>query len=60
MIKVDLHNKSGQKLTEVNVRAQEEFIDGVQWGGSIFLWDSEKKQYRESEIVPAILEKKTR
>lgn len=60
MVKVDLYNKSGQKLTEVNVRTQEEFIDGVQWGGSIFLWDSKKEQYRESEIVPAIFEKKTR
>jgi hypothetical protein len=57
MKKVSLYNKTGQKLTEVNIRTNEEPIDGVQWGGKTFIYQIEDGNYIEANIVPAILVK---
>lgn len=51
---VELYNKNGQKLTEVKVNEQERHIDGIQWGGNLFMFDKDKNHYRECLIVPAI------
>jgi len=59
-MKVVLYNRHGQPLTEVTVNRQDKPIDGVQWGGMTFLWDSNKSQFRESLIVPAIIQKNSR
>ena len=57
MRKVSLYNITGQKLTEVNIREQEEVVHGIQWGGSIFIFSVEHSEYREANIVPAIVRK---
>ena len=58
MREVTLYNKSGQELTTVNVNAeQNEVIEGVQWGGSIFLWNPTLLLFQEATIKPAILNK---
>ncbi len=54
---VAIHNKSGQKITDVKVNEQNKKIDAVQWGGNLFLWDEEKEHYRECLVVPAIVQK---
>ena len=55
MKKVQLFNKTGQQLTEINIKEQEASVDGIQWGGKIYIWSIENAQYREANIVPAIL-----
>jgi len=57
-MKVTLYNRHGQELTEVNINNQDRPVDGVQWGGMIFLWDTNKSEFREALIVPAIITKK--
>lgn len=58
MRKVTLYNKSGQQLTTVNVNAeQNEIIEGIQWGGCIFLWNPTLQHFQVSTIKPAILNK---
>ncbi len=56
MIKVELFDPKGNKLTEVNVRTTEG-VNGVQWGGVIFFLHKESNQFRAASIVPAIIEK---
>ena len=58
MEKVELFNKSEQKLTEVSIRKSSKEVDGIQWGGIIFIWNAEKGKFIESEIVPAIFNHK--
>ncbi len=58
MRKVALYNEKGQQLTEVNINAEEnEQVDGIQWGGSTFLWDEKLQHYRIATLKPAILRK---
>lgn len=60
MIKITLHNAQGHQLAEVTVKETSNPIDGVQWGGTIFILHNESNQYRAASIVPAIIEKKKR
>jgi len=58
MQKVTLYNKQGQQLTELNINAAEnEVVDGIQWGGLIFMWDEKLLHFRESTIKPAIIKR---
>ena len=56
MRKVALYNEKGQQLTEVNINAEEnEEVEAIQWGGSIFTHHTETGQYRVATVKPAIL-----
>jgi hypothetical protein len=58
MRKVTLYNKQGQQLTEININAAEnEIVDGIQWGCLIFIWDDKLLHFRESTIKPGIFKK---
>jgi hypothetical protein len=58
MRKVTLYNKQGQQLTELNINVgPEEVVDGIQWGGLIFMWDDQLLHFRESTIKPGIFKK---
>ena len=58
MEKVELHNINGQKLTEINIKHELIRVDGIQWGGKIYIWNHTHEQFREANILPAILNPK--
>jgi hypothetical protein len=60
MEKVELFDKCGSMLTEINIKSKGSRVDGIQWGGKVYIWNHTHKQFREGDIVPGIIEKKTR
>lgn len=55
MIKISLYNRQGQKLTEVNIKESSTNVDGIMWGTKMFIFSIEHSEYREANIVPAII-----
>ncbi len=60
MEKVKLYDKQGSMLTEISIKSKESRVDGIQWGCKVYVWNHTYNQFREADIVPAIIEKKKR